>query len=195
MNVGIFGGSFNPVHKGHIALAQYLLEHSSLDEIWLTLSPLNPLKARPDELIADAERLEMLQLACQDHPGLKACDIELTLPRPSYTINTLNALCAQYPENQFRIVIGTDNWQIFDKWRSAQEIIDRFGVVVYPRPGYELNKAESGNVEFLTDAPTFDISSTQIRQMAAQGASPAEYLDTKVWAYIKSHELYGYKNN
>lgn len=123
MTAGIFGGSFNPVHNGHIILAKALVGNGLVDEVWLTLSPLNPLKANPSELVSDIMRLDMLHLAAHGVPGLRVCDIELSLPRPSYTINTLRALSAAYPSTDFRLVIGSDNMLIFDRWKCHEEIM------------------------------------------------------------------------
>ena len=122
MTVGIFGGSFNPVHNGHIALARVIIDHGIADEVWLTLSPLNPLKSGSTELLDDQIRLQMLQLATEGIPGLRVCDIELSLPRPSYTINTLLTLSHMHPGIQFRLVIGSDNMLIFNRWKSNEEI-------------------------------------------------------------------------
>ena len=137
MKVGIFGGSFDPIHNGHISLAQYVLDHTDLDEVWLMVSPLNPLK--PQGYVAsDRERLEMARLAVAGHPGIKVSDFEFTLPIPSYTYNTLAKLKEAYPDCDFRLIIGGDNWADFDRWRNPQEILDEFGLIVYPRPGEEI---------------------------------------------------------
>ena len=119
MTIGILGGSFNPVHIGHMMLASYLQQFTDLDEVWLTLSPLNPLKAGSDELIPDITRLRMLELAIGDTKGLNICDYELSMPRPSYTINTLRYLAKRFPRHKFKLIIGSDNWKIFD---------DHFGI-------------------------------------------------------------------
>ena len=186
--VGIFGGSFNPVHRGHIMLAQYLSQHSHLDEVWLTLSPQNPFKVSK-ELLDDNHRLSMLQLATDGIDGVEVCDIELSMPRPSYTINTLERLSQEYPQYQFNIVIGGDNWNLFDKWKDYSRIINEYGVVVYPRPGYELNPIGVANVVFV-DAPLVDVSSTEIRNSIANGKDVGELLPQGVWEYIKANNLY-----
>ncbi len=186
--VGIFGGSFNPVHRGHIMLAQYLSQHSQLDEVWLTLSPQNPLKVSSD-LLDDNHRLAMLQLATKGVDGVEVCDIELTMPRPSYTINTLERLSQQYRDCEFRLVIGGDNWNLFDRWKDYQRIIDEYGVVIYPRPRYELKPINDKNV-VVVEAPLADVSSTEIRGAIAQGENIADKLPTGVWEYIKTNNLY-----
>ena len=136
MRIGVFGGSFNPVHIGHVMLASYLKQFEGFDEVWLMLSPLNPLKANSTELIPDVTRLKMLDIALKGAEGIKVSDIELSMPRPSYTINTLRYLAKRYPRHTFKLIIGSDNWKIFSQWKDSEAIIRDFGVVVYPRPGY-----------------------------------------------------------
>lgn len=186
--IGIFGGSFNPVHNGHIMLAQYLAQHSHLDEVWLTLSPQNPLKIS-NSLLDDNHRLAMLNLAIERYPLLKVCDIELEMPRPSYTINTLDELSRRYPNYRFNVVIGGDNWNIIDRWKDYQRIINEYGVVVYPRPGYELSSTNYSNV-VVVDAPLADISSTEIREAFANGKEARHLIPQKVAEYIIKHDLY-----
>ena len=186
--IGIFGGSFNPVHNGHIMLAQYLAQYSHLDEVWLTLSPQNPLKIT-NSLLDDSHRLAMLKLAIEKAPLLKACEIELELPRPSYTINTLDELSRRYPNYKFNIVIGGDNWNLIDRWKDYQRIINDYGVVIYPRPGYKLSVTNKPNV-VVVEAPLADISSTQIRTAIANHEETGHLLPKGVAEYINKHNLY-----
>ncbi|MDE6378308.1 MAG: nicotinate (nicotinamide) nucleotide adenylyltransferase, partial [Duncaniella sp.] len=132
MKIGIFGGSFNPVHMGHLMLASYMQQFEGFDEVWLMLSPLNPLKTSSSELIPDLTRLKMLEIAVKGVKGLEVSDIELSMPRPSYTINTLRYLAKRYPRHSFRLIIGADNWRIFSQWKDSEKIIEEFGVTVYP---------------------------------------------------------------
>ena len=185
MTAGIFGGSFNPPHNGHIALAKALVETGVVDEVWLTLSPLNPLKSHPEELVPDAQRLEMLRLATEGVPGLKVCDIELSLPRPSYTINTLRTLDRLHPAIEFRLIIGSDNMLIFDRWKAHDEIMRAYSPIVYPRPGYRWDGA--------LPVPVHDISSTQIREMAHNHRDIDALVPPKVANYIRLHRLYSWK--
>ena len=187
--VGIMGGSFNPVHIGHLMLASYIRREYGLDSVKLVLSPLNPLKENPSSLLPDDVRLHMLRLACSEVDFLEASDVELELPRPSYTINTLRHLSAVYPDTDFFLIIGADNWQIFDRWRSADEILRDYGIIVYPRPGYEIDIRKSHNVSF-SNAPTFDISSTFVRNLIATGGDTAYYVTEKVRKYIIDNNLY-----
>lgn len=166
MKIGIYGGSFNPVHFGHVGLAKWVIEHTDLDELWLLVSPNNPLK--PAGMLApEEERLAAVREAIKDIPGLKASDFEFSLSRPSYTANTLRALQAAYPEHEFTLVIGEDNIAIFNQWREYEYILENFRVFVYPRITNERLKSErlknAKNVIFLANAPLFDISSTEIR--------------------------------
>lgn len=164
--IGIYGGSFNPVHYGHIGLAKWVIEHTDLDELWLLVSPNNPLK--PASLLApEQERLEAVRQAVKDIPHVVASDFEFSLPRPSYTANTLRALQNRYPEHAFTLVIGEDNLAIFDRWREYEYILSNFRIFVYPRHGEPTDLPspvlQAKNIHFLASAPYFDISSTQIR--------------------------------
>ena len=169
MKIGIYGGSFNPVHFGHVGLARWVIEHTDLDELWLLVTPNNPLKAA-DSLAPEQKRLAAVREAVKDIPHVKASDFEFSLPRPSYTANTLRALQAAYPDDTFTLVIGEDNIDIFSQWREYEYILAHYRIFVYPRKGTH-HKADSAirnapNVVWLADAPYFDISSTQIRQSA-----------------------------
>ena len=164
--IGIYGGSFNPVHFGHVGLAQWVVEHTDLDEVWLMVSPNNPLK--PAGLLApEQERLAAVQQAIKDISGLVASDFEFSLPRPSYTANTLRELQKAYPQHAFTLLIGEDNIAIFDRWKEYTFILENYRIFVYPRKGISPNQKSTiknaKNVIFLASAPLFDISSTAIR--------------------------------
>ncbi|MDE6371448.1 MAG: nicotinate-nucleotide adenylyltransferase [Duncaniella sp.] len=190
MKIGIFGGSFNPIHIGHVMLASYLRQYEGFDEIWLMLSPLNPLKVNSNDMIPDVTRLAMLDIALKDAPGLKVSDVELSMPRPSYTINTLKYLSKRYPRHSFKVIIGADNWKIFSQWRNSQTIIDDYGVVVYPRPGYQLGPVYDDNVDVIVGAPIADISSTWVRKAISRGKDLNFFLPPGVFEYIKQNKLY-----
>lgn len=193
MKVGVFGGSFDPIHNGHVALARYALEHGGLDEVWLMVSPRNPLK--PHATIAsNEERLEMARLATDGIKGIRVSDFEFYLPVPSYSWLTLTKLREAYPDISFRLIIGGDNWADFDRWKNPDLIREEFGVIVYPRPGEEIPSPPTG-VTILADAPRMPVSSTQIRNMLRDNKSLSasqlkEILNPKVFNYIKSHNLY-----
>jgi len=168
--IGIFGGSFNPIHTGHITLARQLRQAASLDEVWLMVSPQNPLKRGSSDLIDDRLRYAMARVALYGEEGIIASDYELFLPRPSYTWNTLQHLKADYPEYTFVLLIGGDNWQRFPQWYKAEEILREYKVMVYPREGGEelLPKEMPAGVT-LVDAELLPISSTEIRRRVKTG--------------------------
>lgn len=168
--VGIFGGSFNPIHNGHIALAQSLMDKLGLDEVWLMVSPQNPLKSS-SELLDDEKRLAIARKALEGHPRIKACDYEFHLPKPSYTWNTLQALSKDYPDYSFTLLIGGDNWERFNRWAHHDDIIANYSIAVYPRRGSEIDPSTLPANVTLVDTPLLDISSTEIREKVAKGES------------------------
>lgn len=188
--IGIMGGSFNPVHTGHMIVASYIAQWSDLDEVWLMLSPQNPFKTDM-KLAQDSDRRAMLCIAVEGSTCLRACDVELSMPRPSYTIDTLRHLSDMYPDCDFTLIVGSDNWESFSRWRSPREIISEYGLIVYPRPGYpvEAGEAEAG-VRFV-DAPQVELSSTFIRRAIAEGRDMNFFLPSGVYQYVLSHGLYG----
>lgn len=186
--VGILGGSFNPVHIGHMMLASYLAQWGYVDQVWLTLSPRNPLKKASD-LQPDMKRLQMLSIAAKGAKNIDICDIELTMPRPSYTINTLDLLAERYPNLRFKLIIGSDNWRIFEQWREPQRILDQYGVIVYLRPGYPVDDIHIAGLE-VAQAPMIDLSSTFIRDAIAKGQNMNYFLPTGVYKYIIDNRLY-----
>ena len=159
--VGIFGGSFNPIPPGHIALAQAVLRQCGLDEVWLMVSPQNPLKRNDTDLLADDLRLEMAQKALEGVEGVVACDYEFHLPKPSYTWNTLQNLSKDYPDHRFTLLIGGDNWAHFQRWRHWKDILWHHDIIVYPRDAYP------GTI----DVPLLPVSSTEIRERIRKGES------------------------
>lgn len=165
--IGIFSGSFNPIHIGHLALANYICEFEDFNEIWFLVSPQSPLKSKND-LYPESQRLSWVKTAIRDYPKFKASDFEWNLPKPFYTINTLRALRKNFPENSFHLIIGSDNWKIFDRWKDYQDILNEFNVLVYPRRGSENIIFSHENVKVCL-APMIDISSTFIRNAIKEG--------------------------
>lgn len=192
--VGIFGGSFDPIHAGHVALARYALKHAHLDEVWLMISPRNPLK--PQATVAtNEERLEMAELATRGIDGLKVSNFEFSLPVPSYSWLTLTRLREEYPDILFQLIIGGDNWADFELWKNHDLIREEFGVIVYPRPGETIPTAPEG-VKILEEAPRMPVSSTEIRAMLKSSdhqsaARLKEVLNMEVLQYIRQRHLYG----
>lgn len=188
--IGIFGGSFNPIHNGHAIIASYIMQHGGLDQLWLMVSPQNPLK-QPHEMAGELHRLRMTEMVSHRIDGVETSAFEFTMPRPSYTIDTLHALQDKFPDDEFWLVIGADNWAVWDRWRSHDEIIQQFHVLIYPRLGYEVSIPDT-----LTDrvrvvnAPIIELSSTTVRELLSHGQSIAFYVPADVEQYIVKHQLY-----
>lgn len=185
MRIGIYSGSFNPVHVGHIALADYVVHMGYVDEVWMIRTLLNPLKSAAD-MMSDEDRLHMLELAVEGREGLRVCTIEDSLPQPNYTINTLRRLQEMYPDFEFHLIIGSDNWLIFDKWRDWESILNDFHLIVYPRPGYPVGEPTHPHVQRV-DAPLYDVSSTEIRERLARGESLVGLVPAKVIDFLIEH--------
>ena len=182
--IGIYSGSFNPVHIGHLALANYLCEFEGVDEVWFLVTPHNPLKEQ-GELMDDELRLRLVQLAVEGYPRFRASDFEFHLPRPSYSIHTLEALRRSYPETEFTLIIGSDNWLCFDRWFEAKRIVSEFGLLIYPRPGFEVDEAMLPPHVRMVHAPCIEVSSTFVRQALRQGKDVRFFLPAKVYDEVK----------
>lgn len=183
MRIGLFFGSFNPIHQGHLILSQFILDQIKLDEIWFVVSPQNPLKS-PIDLYDEKDRLNMVQLAIQDQPLFRVCDIEFEMPRPSYTFDTLTALTKKYPKNEFAIILGSDNLQHFDKWKEHEQILLEYDLIVYNRennPGGDFAKNQKVR---LLKGPMLNISSTQIRSYLRLGRGIKFMVPKEVEAYL-----------
>lgn len=188
MVIGVFGGSFNPVHNGHVALARKVVARGLADKVMMVMSPLNPLKENPGALIDDRYRMEMLRIACAPWPELEASDIELSMPKPSYTIDTLRRLSAERPDDTFRLVIGADNWACFSKWRNPGEILRDYSPIVYPRDGWKMPDEDSGATSLRADL--YPVSSTGIREKLSVGEPENNLLPPSVLEYIRANSLY-----
>jgi len=186
---GLFCGSFNPIHIGHIVIAGYMAEFTDLDEVWFVVSPQNPLKKK-ESLLGDHHRLTMVNIAIADDSRFRASGIEFKLPRPSYTVNTLAALQEKYPNRQFALIMGSDNLQTFNKWRNYEKILIEHKLYVYPRPGFDGGAFREHPSVIWTDAPLMDISSTFIRQAIAMKKDVSYMLPTTVYKYIKEMHFY-----
>ncbi len=164
MNIGLFGGTFNPVHNGHIKLAESFLLQKKLDEVWLMVSPLNPLKQN-DIIKANNLRLNLLRKAIAYNPKLIASDYEFNLPKPSYTWNTLQHLKHDFPNNKFTILIGEDNWDLFDRWYKSKEILSNYEIVIYPRAKTKASLTKLPKKVSVLNSAYIDVSSTEIRNL------------------------------
>jgi len=192
---GLFFGSFNPVHIGHMAIANYIAEYSGLKEIWFVVSPHNPLKSK-ETLLDDRDRVYMTELAIGDDKRFRVCDVELSLPQPSYTIDTLTYLTEKYPSRRFTLIMGEDNLTTLYKWKNPEELVKRYPIVVYPRlnPGRKSSKRLG---EILTmasvrevSAPVIGISGTFIRNAIREGKDVSWFVPAPVWKYIREMHFY-----
>ncbi|MBO7418641.1 MAG: nicotinate-nucleotide adenylyltransferase [Bacteroidaceae bacterium] len=183
--VALYFGSFNPIHVGHLALANYLCEFGGIDELWFVVSPRNPFKQQAD-LLDDDFRLQLVRLAIADYPKFQACDVEFSLPRPSYTYHTLQKLKELYPNDEFSLLMGADNWPNLKFWYQGEQIIQEYSIIIYPRPGYEIDEASLPSNVRLVNAPQFDVSSTFIRESLAAGKDVRYFLPPSAWSAFYS---------
>ena len=191
MKIGIFGGSFNPIHSGHAIIAHHIISSGAVDRLWLMVSPVNPLKVGLEQQVADTDRLRMVEMVTRPLENVETSAFEFTMPKPSYTIDTLNALQAKFPDDEFYLVTGADNWAIFDRWRNSEEILAKYHLLVYPRLGYDVVIPEELRDRVtLVDAPIIELSSTAVRERLAQGLSARYYVPDEVLSYIERKGLY-----
>ncbi len=189
MNVGLFFGSFNPIHTGHLIIAQTVLDAAHLKEVWFIVSPQNPFK-KAGNLAHEFDRLRMVELAIEDNWQFRASDIEFHMPRPSYTADTLAWLSDRHPEHKFRVIMGADNLRNFSNWKNHEVILEQYGLVVYPRPGYDLSVIQEHPKVQRMEAPLMDISATHIRNLVTQDIRPRYLLAEPVIDYIFAKGLY-----
>lgn len=190
MKVGLYFGTFNPIHVGHLIIANYLAENSDLDEVWMVVTPHNPLKKKSG-LLEDYHRLHMIHLATERFDKIKPSDIEFKLPQPNYTINTLIHLTEKFPKYEFSLIMGEDNLKSLNKWKNYEQILEDYDIYVYPRisesevPDEFVNHPKIRKVE----APIIELSSTFIRNSVKEDKDIRPMLDDKVWEYI-DHNLF-----
>lgn len=189
MKIGLYFGSFNPVHIGHLAIANYIREFTDLDQVWFVVSPQNPFKTKKS-LLADFHRLEMVQLAVGDSNYYKASNIEFGLPKPSRTIDTLAYLYDKYPAHEFILIMGSDNLTSFDKWKNYEAILANYKIFVYPRPDVPESKFDNHPSFIKIKAPLIEISSSFIRESIKEKRNMEFFLPHKVWEYIQEMHFY-----
>ena len=186
---GLLFGSFNPIHNGHLILAGYMLEFTDLDEVWLVVSPQNPLKSK-DKLLPDHHRLTLVRIALEGHPRLWASDIEFKMPKPSYTIDTLTWLSEKYPDRRFILICGTDVFPTFHKWKNYEQLLNQYALYVYPRPGYVLGQYAGHEQIRIFDAPLLEISASFIRKGIRQKKDMSFWMPENVYQYIREMHFY-----
>src|SRR5690606_269822 len=187
--VGLFFGSFNPIHTGHLVIANYMANYTDLDEVWLVVSPHNPLK-RKDSLINMYDRLEMVNLALEQAENIRSSTVEFSLPQPSYTIDTLTYLREKHPEKQFVLIIGSDNLATLNKWKNYEILLRDFRIFVYPRPGFEAGYWNDHPAITVTDTPLMEFSATFIRNAVKKGKDIRYFVPDKVLDFIEAKGLY-----
>jgi nicotinate-nucleotide adenylyltransferase len=188
MKIGLYFGSFNPIHVGHCIVASYVANFTTVDQVWLIISPQNPFKASAS-LLNEYHRLHLAKLALADSPNLKASDFEFQLSRPSYTVDTLAHFTEKYPQHVFTIIMGSDSYQNLPKWKNAQVIMSSYEILVYLRPGFPINAQDNANVTLL-EAPLLQISSTHIRESVKNGKSIRFLVHDNVMEEIERNGYY-----
>lgn len=188
MKIGLYFGSFNPVHVGHLIIANHVLNETELEKIWFVVSPLNPFKTESN-LLNEYHRLHLIRIATEDDPRIKVSDIEFNLPRPSYTSTTLAYLSEKHPEHEFSIVMGSDSFQNLNKWKNHETILENYMIYVYRRPSFEINENPKGRIKIL-DAPLLQISSTRIREYIRNRKSARYLVPDKVLEEIEKGGYY-----
>ncbi|MES2110046.1 MAG: nicotinate (nicotinamide) nucleotide adenylyltransferase [Bacteroidota bacterium] len=190
MKIGLLFGSFNPVHVGHLIIANYMANYTNLDRVWLVVSPQNPLKKYGD-LANTYDRLEMCKLATDNSTNLEVSDVELKLPQPSYTIDTLTHLKEKYPQHEFALIMGSDNLVSLPKWKNYKLILRDYQIYVYPRPGYENTDLATHPSVTITMTPLMELSATFIRKSLAEKKNVQYFVPEPVLNFIESKNLYG----
>lgn len=191
MKIGLFFGSFNPIHIGHLILANYILEHSDMNELWFVVSPQNPFKEKKT-LLNDHYRLDMVELAVKKYPKMRASDIEFHLPKPSYTIDTLAYLKEKYPQHTFALIMGEDNLEGLHKWKNADYLVDNYQIIVYPRitEGKTTSKYDNHTNICKIDAPVIELSATEIRKMIKERKNIRPMVSPEVYDFLDKNGFY-----
>lgn len=189
MRIGLYFGSFNPIHIGHLIIANHVVQNTSLEQVWFVVSPQNPLK-KSSALLNEYHRLFLVQASIEDEPTLKATDIEFRLPKPSYTIDTLTFLHEKFPQHNFSVIMGSDSFQNIEAWKNFDQLLKNYSLLIYERPGFKpTNRFHDAQIQFLK-APLLEISSTHIRNMIKEGKSIRYLVTDKVREEIERNGYY-----
>jgi nicotinate-nucleotide adenylyltransferase len=188
MKVGLYFGSFNPIHIGHLIVASHVANHTDMQQVWFVVSPQNPLKPAAG-LLNEYHRLHLVRLAIEDDPRLKVSDVEFKLPKPSYTIDTLTYLQEKYPQHEFSIIIGSDGFQNLSKWKNFELLVQNHSFIIYKRPGFEITDDFDAKIQVLK-APMLDISATEIRNNIKEGKTIRYLVEDKVREEIERNNYY-----
>ncbi|MBK8555924.1 MAG: nicotinate-nucleotide adenylyltransferase [Lewinellaceae bacterium] len=189
MKIGLFFGSFNPIHVGHLIIANYMATQTNLDRVWMVVSPHNPLKPKKS-LAKDYDRLHLVRLGIDDNPLLEASNIEFNLPKPSYTVDTLAHLREKYPQQEFALIMGGDNLATLHLWKNYEQLLEQNDIYVYLRPGNDISRFANHPRIHLCTAPLLDISATYIRECLRDGKSVRYLVPEAVFHYLESSNLY-----
>ena len=188
MKIGLFFGSFNPLHVGHKIIASYMAEFSNLDKVMFVISPQNPLKKK-QSLLDQHHRLMIIRMEIEDNAKLQVSDIEFSMPQPSYTIDTLIRLKEQYPKNQYALIMGSDNLQNFHKWKNYQQILENYSIYVFPSSGFEINRVHE-NIHIIKGVPKMEICASFIRNSIKEGRDVSYLMPEKAWKYTDEMNFY-----
>lgn len=188
MHIGLYFGSFNPIHVGHLIVANHIVEHTDIDKLWFVVSPHNPLKDS-NSLLNEYDRLHLVQLAIEDNVKFRASNVEFQMPKPSYTIDTLTYLSEKFPLEEFSVIMGSDSFQNITKWKNYEQLLEQYKVLVYKRPGFEVSDTHGGDVTVL-DAPLLQISASFVRDQLKEGKSIRYVVPENVRAYIEENNYY-----
>lgn len=188
MHIGLFFGSFNPIHIGHLIVANHIIENAGIDKLWFVVSPHNPLKDS-NSLLNEYDRLHLVRLAIEDNPKFRASNIEFQLSKPSYTIDTLTYLTEKFPLERFSVIMGSDSFQNIHRWKNFEQLIKNYPIIIYKRPGFEVEETHGANIQIM-DAPHLGISATFIRKQLKEGKSIRYLVHDRVNEYISESNYY-----